>query len=252
MSEQNPAPGISALLDRPIAFQRSFVRLGIGITGALFLSQAIYWGRRANGSDGWFWKTLEQWEEETGMTRREQESARKRLKAAGILEEKRRGVPCRTWYRINFSVLDREIRKAGGVQTSMAESAKLDGTNPPNSDGGIRQSLKGTETTTEITAETHAHTRETLFGEFWQAYPKKVGKDAARRAFDKRKPNKPLLNDMLRAVWRQRRSEQWTRESGRFIPNPATWLNQGRWQDEAPAATANDEYPGTIPRGEFM
>lgn len=95
--------------------------------------------------------------------------------------------------------------------------------------------------------------RDALFDEFWQAYPKKVGKDAARKAFAKRKPDRVLLDGMLRAVWRQRRSEQWTRESGRFIPNPATWLNQGRWQDEPPGlAAANDEYPGTIPHGVYM
>lgn len=69
------------------------------------------------------------------------------------------------------------------------------------------------------------------FDEFWKAYPNKTGKDAARKAFDKRKPGKQLLADMLDALEIQKQSEQWRKQGGQFIPNPATWLNQGRWQD---------------------
>jgi len=70
------------------------------------------------------------------------------------------------------------------------------------------------------------------FDEFWSAYPKKTGKDAARKAFDRRKVDDALLAAMLAAIAVQVRSKQWQDEGGRFIPNPATWLNQGRWQDE--------------------
>jgi hypothetical protein len=43
---------------------------------------------------------------------------------------------------------------------------------------------------------------------------------------------------VLGSLERQCASWQWTRESGRFIPNPSTWINQGRWQDE-PAEPAS-------------
>lgn len=78
------------------------------------------------------------------------------------------------------------------------------------------------------------------FDRFWAAYPKKVGKDAAAKAFAKRKPNDDLLAAMLAAVERQRTSPAWTKDGGQFIPNPATWLNQGRWQDEEPEAGSVD------------
>ena len=67
------------------------------------------------------------------------------------------------------------------------------------------------------------------FDLFWQAYPKKVGKEAARKAFSR---VKAPLESLLTAVERQKCGNQWTTENGRFIPNPATWLNQGRWEDE--------------------
>lgn len=139
-------------LDRPIAFHRPFVKLGIGITGALMLSQAIYWSRRTNAS-GYFYKIQSEWEDETGMTRRELDTARKKLRELGILEEKKQGVPCRIFYRIN------EPNLIGALeQTSLAESAKLCSTNPPTCAVQIRQTKTETthrlpETTTETTAK---------------------------------------------------------------------------------------------------
>jgi len=83
-----------------------------------------------------------------------------------------------------------------------------------------------------------------LFDEFWNAYPLKKAKDSARKAFDKRNPDEALLSAMLAAIAVQAQSPEWTKDSGRFIPHPATWLNAGRWQDET-TATA----PVTVKRG---
>ena len=68
------------------------------------------------------------------------------------------------------------------------------------------------------------------FERFWSAYPRKVGKKAAQKAWDRAK-DKPGLEDILKAIGRQKLSQQWTRDGGQFIPHPATWLNQGRWDD---------------------
>lgn len=70
------------------------------------------------------------------------------------------------------------------------------------------------------------------FEEFWQSYPKKVGKDGALKSWLK---TKPRIDDVLQALAWQKESDQWRRSDGQFIPNPATYLNQGRWQDEQPA-----------------
>ena len=71
-----------------------------------------------------------------------------------------------------------------------------------------------------------------LFDSFWKAYPKKQGKDAAKASFVKRKVTKELLQQMLLAIDQQKSTDQWKKDGGQFIPAPATWLNQGRWQDE--------------------
>lgn len=70
------------------------------------------------------------------------------------------------------------------------------------------------------------------FIEFWSVYPKKVGKGAAEKAWSKIKPNAELHLKILSAIERQKMSEQWLRDNGQYIPNPATWLNQRRWEDE--------------------
>lgn len=70
------------------------------------------------------------------------------------------------------------------------------------------------------------------FPEFWKAYPNKVGKGAARKIWAKRKPDRALLEVMLAAIAAQKNSSQWQRDGGQYIPNPATWLNQERWEDE--------------------
>lgn len=72
------------------------------------------------------------------------------------------------------------------------------------------------------------------FDRFWSAYPKKVGKQPAQKAWSKLHPDKELTEEILRAEEYQKGCDQWTRDSGQYIPNPATWLNQRRWEDEMP------------------
>ena len=76
-----------------------------------------------------------------------------------------------------------------------------------------------------------AHESLSGFEKFWKAYPAKIGKIAAQKAFEKHKPNGALLEAMLTALESQRRSDKWQKDGGAFVPNPATWLNQGRWLD---------------------
>ena len=68
------------------------------------------------------------------------------------------------------------------------------------------------------------------FQEFWIKYPNKIAKAEARKKFLKLPKSK--LPEILQAIEAQLKTDQWQREDGRFIPYPATWLNQERWTDE--------------------
>ncbi len=74
------------------------------------------------------------------------------------------------------------------------------------------------------------------FHRFWTAYPKRIGKKAARKAFDKA-IKATDIDTLLAAIKLQKQSPQWTKDNGQYIPNPATWLNQGRWDDETEVKT---------------
>ena len=67
------------------------------------------------------------------------------------------------------------------------------------------------------------------FDRFWKAYPKKVGKKAAQKAF--RKVHVPV-ETLLQAIDRQKCSDQWSKENGKYIPDASKWLNQEKWNDE--------------------
>lgn len=91
------------------------------------------------------------------------------------------------------------------------------------------------------------------FDQFWDAFPNKVGKKAARRSWE-RATDKPGIIEILQAIVRAKKGERWQRG---YIPNPATWLNQGRWADvvETPAVgpglpKAYQPTPATPVRGE--
>ena len=95
----------------------------------------------------------------------------------------------------------------------------------------------------ESESESESNTRKALesaFDAFWAVYPKKTGKEAARKAF--KKIPKSAHSLLVPAVEAQKKSRQWMEENGRFIPNPATWLNQGRWEDEVQTSGVNYNY----------
>ena len=77
------------------------------------------------------------------------------------------------------------------------------------------------------------------FERFWSVYPRKVGKQSAKRAFER---VKVPLETLVTAVERQKCSDQWAQNNGQFIPHPATWLNQGRWDDEIPESGRGYHY----------
>jgi hypothetical protein len=86
--------------------------------------------------------------------------------------------------------------------------------------------------------------RDAAFERFWQAYPRKTAKTAARKAWAKLYPVNGLLDTIMAAVAAQSNSRQWLTDGGRFIPHPATWLNNARWEDEvAETKTCGDGSP---------
>ena len=89
------------VFDMPVSFHRCLVPVAGGVTPALMLSQAIWTTQTLELAEGgWFMQSQEQWTQETGLTRWEQETARRALRQAGLLQERRFGMPAKLWFRV--------------------------------------------------------------------------------------------------------------------------------------------------------
>lgn len=75
------------------------------------------------------------------------------------------------------------------------------------------------------------------FVEVYRLYPRKVGKQAARKVWDKMNGSRPPLDVLLKAIAAQAETEQWKKDGGRFVPHLATWLKGKRWEDEVTGHT---------------
>ena len=85
--------------------------------------------------------------------------------------------------------------------------------------------------------------REDDFETFWNAYPRKEGKQKARAAFAKVTEPVEILLD---AIEDHKKSAQWEKDGGQFIPHAATWLNGKRWLDQMVPAT---KVKSAVPKG---
>ncbi|MFC4223550.1 helix-turn-helix domain-containing protein [Lysinibacter cavernae] len=74
---------------------------------------------------------------------------------------------------------------------------------------------------------------DTAFDEFWKVYPRKAGKAAALKSF--LKAAAAVGTEVLLEAVKRYASDPGLPREKRFIPHPATWLNQGRWDDEPEA-----------------
>lgn len=71
------------------------------------------------------------------------------------------------------------------------------------------------------------------FEAFYAAYPRHVARKSAVKAWLKLRPDIELQTRILGALAVQRKSKGWL-EDKKYIPHPATYLNDARWEDEMP------------------
>jgi hypothetical protein len=107
--------------------------------------------------------------------------------------------------------------------------------NNPQNDDNSTQSKLNKNKVNESKVNIEAQAPDDLFSEFWNAYPKKVAKQDAEKAFNKIKPDRALLDIMLDAIEAQKIAKEIQIANKQFCPEwpyPATWLNGKRWTDE--------------------
>jgi hypothetical protein len=130
------------LSDRPVAFHPALARAFGGINEALFFQQIAYWSDKG-GDPEWIYKSQVELEQETCLSAYQQKQARDHLKRLGVLQDARRGVPARLYYRIVWDEVFRVLEKATpqGADPRFRETANLDSEEPAGKDVGNRGSI---------------------------------------------------------------------------------------------------------------
>ena len=132
-----------------------------------------------------------------------------------------------------FNAVEASSTPFNGAEQSSTAAAYTNTQSNSNSKSNS-QSKSQSQSNSQSNAQSN---RSADFERFWNSYPRKVGKQAARRAFEQAEIP---VDRLLAALERQRGAPQWQRDNGRYIPNPATWLNEGRWEDETAAPPSWD------------
>ena len=213
---------IEAMNDQPIAFNKHYVFIGCGINGALMLSQLVYWTSRTKDNDGWIFKTHHEWTMETGLTRREQDTARKTLKELGFLSEKKVGVPRRVFFKVerenlykalieyseslaipsmhNSAILNAQIShtECTDAPYCMHESAQLNAQISPSNTENT------TENTTDINLGASAPEQQKKFSAKKFLIENEVSEKTAQEFIDlKNKKRKTITDRSLKIIFNQ-------------------------------------------------
>lgn len=229
---------------------------------AVWIGQAVFWATRAADAEGWVDKTIEDFEAFTTLSKTAQYNVKRWLKGEGLLETKTQGLPRRTLWRLDLGRLTElvegegangDVKPAGGsredpqegrekTRIPIPEGTEEEGSTPaglksPPGDlfGGTEKAPPPSKPKGKPKGLTQAELAE--FERWYAAYPKKVAKGAARRAWRKARAQFPDgeagLSELIRlteAWWEHRRATEGP--SLQYVPGPGPWLNAERWGDE--------------------
>lgn len=132
----------------------------------------------------------------------------------------------------NPALLERRLDNQGGNQPANQDATELE----------VRDQSKRSESDQNRT-RLPPQARDDSFDRFWADYPRKVAKATAERAWKRLKPSVALVEEILAALQKHCQQPQWQRDNGAYIPHPATWLNQRRWEDAIePSARLEPEH----------
>ncbi len=152
---------LKELLGRAIVLHRAFVDVGGSVSAGVFLSHLYFWSGKGKNKDKWIWKTYKEWKHETGLTRYEVDSARKRLGDLGLLEFKRMGPKGRMHYRLNEVMLESLllaesskhnccIQQTQVLETANSYQESTTGKTQEKAQAHMKTDLKGKSTTESI------------------------------------------------------------------------------------------------------
>lgn len=248
LAEKDPLLAMLDMLERPIAFHCVFATVGGGAVEGLLLSQAFYWSKTATAKerDGWFYHSYAEWEDETALTRREQQTARKHLRERGLLEERigvQPGEGRVVWFRVNRQALSEALKAIQAPEGSHKRAIRVARKRPTPLHESA-QPIAPKRPTPPISAETTPETTQRL-----RTHVAQRATSAAAPASNANSvrmsgtefPPEQRMEYALAHPQSINRPEQWVWSKrtcvGEFDPAIRVWLNSGK-PGQGSAATA--------------
>ena len=157
------------------------------------------------------------------------------LANVGLLEREPGGYAIHNWdgrQRSSDDVTKRVQKHRAKASEDETLQGNEDETLPKRFSNALDKSREETEKSANAPARANGVVYPPGFIRFWNAYPRKVSKDDAFKAWKQLRPMPSDLDEMVRAIAQQKQSDEWREEGGRYIPHPGKWLRAGRWKDE--------------------
>lgn len=161
--------------------------------------------------------------EKCGITRQELRTILERLTSAHMITK--------TATR-KFSIITMLEYDCATQETTRGAPANQPTSNPPTLLNKKEKNIRNQENARAREGGVESEELNLSFDRFWEKYPKKTAKQQALTAWKKLKPDEKMVEDIIGSLERQKKSVQWTKDNGQYIPYPATWLNGRRWEDE--------------------
>lgn len=164
----------------------------------------------------------------TGLSRNAVRAALKDLEAYGWLTRRHRTART-TVYRINIDAItdanrrERKPKDYDAVEAPVTPVEPVEAETPAPVPAPAKKTKKKGSTPARV---------ESDFLDFYAAYPRHVGKEAARRAFEKAVKAGTPAADIVEGARRYAAATAAAGTETRYIAHPATWLNAGRWNDD--------------------
>jgi hypothetical protein len=119
---QNHRQRVKDLLpNRTVGYSPDLARAVGGATTGLFLSQLLFLSDKGHNPDGWVYKSEQEMGRETCLTKREQQTARRKLLALGVIAIERRGFKFTYHFKIIWERLYQVIQQFQRTQTVATE-----------------------------------------------------------------------------------------------------------------------------------
>lgn len=138
------------VMGRVVAYHPRIAKHVGGVNAAILLCQLIYWDDRAADQELGIYKTSEEWEEETGLSYREQATARTKLRELGLLTETSKRLQHRIYYKINHDAFNELIAQ---IHTDSTAIPQVPEAQSPNDENAFREDLNSRSPNIKITTE---------------------------------------------------------------------------------------------------